>query len=292
MHSSMRYVMKVAFIVRKRCRTRWSWSLLFLCTTLLLSCSRGPRYSRPFLDMSLAIPTIAEDYHMGWLQQTVSDIKSQSLKPREVIVVMSNTSSAEATSITRYLKEALSPIKTIVTSSASLSPPGRSRNRAIQLARGEIISFFDGDDGMHPHRLELIARAFEEDANVQLVLHGLKSPDQSFEPSLTYADSHKLFRDELCEVHERTFSLHPWLTSEKFQFEVAHGHLSFRKKLTHYFMFTEDVSGEDCGFVRSVLQAVCSRESRVSGMYLDVPLSFYLPRSRKKNPTGKRRMKS
>ncbi len=280
----MRYVQKVAFRVSRQYCTRWCWSLLFLCTTLLLSRSRDPRSSRQFLDMSLAIPTISEDYHMGWLQRTVNDIKSQSLKPREVILVMSNTSIAEERSMTRYLKKALRPIKTIVTSSASLSPPGRSRNRAIHLARGEIISFFDGDDGMHPHRLELIARAFEEDANLQLVLHGLKYPDQSFEPTLTYAGSHKVFRDELCEIHERTYSLHPWLTSEKFQFDVAHGHLSFRKNLARYFKFTEDFSGEDCGFVRSVLQAACSRESRVSSVYLDVPLSFYSPRRRKKNP--------
>lgn len=248
--------------------------------------SSAAREVVPVIDVSLAIPTIPEDFHLGWLQQTMKDIKGQTLKPGEVIIALSNASEAESDKITEYVKDTLRPIKTTVTSTKSLSPPGKSRNRALQLARGEIVSFFDGDDRMHPNRLEIIARAFEVDASVHLVLHALKYSDQVLYRNLTYAGAHKVDSGELCEVHKRTSNMHPWLTSESFHFEVAHGHLSIRKNLQSMFMFTEDKIGEDCGFVRSILQVACSREGRIRAVYLDVPLTTYSPRIRRKTSIG------
>ena len=259
------------------------WSRLTLFVTLLLltffSCTQPTQHVS---DVSLAIPALAEDFHFGWLQQVVGNIKQQSVRPREVIFVLSNTTDSEAKTISRYLKYTLRPIRTLVTSSKFLSSPGKSRNRALQLAQGEIVSFFDADDTMHPHRLEVIARAFEASVSLQMVLHGLKYPGENLAMDVTYTSAHKVYRDELCEAHRQTLPLHAWLTSDIFRFEVAHGHLSIRKGLSNTFMFTEDMIGEDCGFVRSVLQTVCSQESRIAALYLDVPLTTYLPRYRKK----------
>ena len=38
---------------------------------------------------------------------------------------------------------------------------GQNRNRAFAVATGEIVSFFDADDEMHPQRLQIIEEMFE-----------------------------------------------------------------------------------------------------------------------------------
>jgi glycosyltransferase involved in cell wall biosynthesis len=49
--------------------------------------------------------------------------------------------------------------------------PGPPRNRGVQMAKGEFITFLDGDDLIHPDRLRTVSDLFDTNPDVGVVYH-------------------------------------------------------------------------------------------------------------------------
>ncbi|KAH0478749.1 MAG: hypothetical protein KVP17_001278 [Porospora cf. gigantea B] len=49
---------------------------------------------------------------------------------------------------------------------------GAARKLGVDVAKGDVVSFFDVDDYMHPRRIEIIDRVFRERGDLEAFLHG------------------------------------------------------------------------------------------------------------------------
>jgi glycosyltransferase involved in cell wall biosynthesis len=88
--------------------------------------------------------------HARYLAATLDSVLAQSWRPLEVIVV-DDASTDETSEVLAAYRDR---VRTIRLESNS-GGPARPRNTAINLARGEYLSFFDSDDLMNPEKLTL-----------------------------------------------------------------------------------------------------------------------------------------
>ncbi|CAD7938266.1 unnamed protein product [Amoebophrya sp. A25] len=69
----------------------------------------------------------------------------------------------------REVNNKVVPVK--VFCNAEVLNQGFSRNRLAERAQGEIVSFVDADDGLHPHRTEILTRQFYNYPTLKMVGH-------------------------------------------------------------------------------------------------------------------------
>lgn len=113
--------------------------------------------------------------HVRILQNLLDSIEKQTRKPDMVVVSCSGVSDKDVP----YRQENYSfPLK-IVTTILKLSS-AQNRNIAVDNLDTHIVSFIDADDQMHPQRIEILERAFQEN-DIVLLLHnftkGFDNPD-------------------------------------------------------------------------------------------------------------------
>jgi len=117
-----------------------------------------------------------------------------------------------------------------------------SRNKAAEVAEGDIIIYFDVDDIPHDQKIELIMKAFEENKDIDAVVH-------TFSMNHLYMFSY----DEL-KVAKIEGLVKGHLTDERNKYSVSHGHMSIKKDIVKEIKYDESKRwGEDADFCRKVL---------------------------------------
>jgi len=244
------------------------------------SAASSPGVLTSLANVSVCVPAIAADYEDGDLVRLLSSVKMQFLKPKEVVVALSGVSELHAKEIRRELSLQAAPVRLILTTVSVARSPGQNRNRAMKYASGDVITFFDADDVMHPRRISVISEAFAVNPALKLVLHGLTSPKRPWRQVVTYDSIRKWGGGKLCEMERHTRILgQEWMSSKYLQFDITHGHSSIHRTVAEKYKFTDAMTGEDCKFVRSVLWDLCaSPNRRHSSLLFDFPFSQYTPR--------------
>lgn len=239
-----------------------------------------PRNRHQALRLSLCIPVIAQDVENGWIDCVLSSVMQQTVIPDELVVALSGATTELSERLNRTLL-AMSQhmLVTFLPVNFPLSP-GQNKNRAVVAARGEIISFFDADDEMHPSRTEAIIQGFQRQPKVKLILHGF-APSENFAKNLTYNWTEAAKGSRLCALERESRVRHEWLTSDGLKYTITHGHSSVRRSVFSSVLFDCGSSGEDSRFVRTVLADFCSANHDEHSLYLDFPFTKYTPRHAK-----------
>jgi glycosyltransferase involved in cell wall biosynthesis len=108
------------------------------------------------------IPCAAED--AVFIAYLLRSVNYQSLLPVEVIVSISGIDPASSQRHERRWRAELdAAVPLYVLDRASPAFAGPNRQRGAEVARGEVVSFFDADDLQAPRRLEKVAEAFIDD---------------------------------------------------------------------------------------------------------------------------------
>lgn len=139
--------------------------------------------------------------HLVKLMRLLDSIAQQTVKPLEVIVSSSSCEPSDVPVLAEY------PFPVTLILHRVRKNAAENRNIAIQLARGDIVSFFDADDIMLPRRLEAIRTAFVQGA--QFVVHNftqdLGATDAETGGEIVIEHNVLQRAPSLCIIHTRDF---------------------------------------------------------------------------------------
>jgi len=226
------------------------------------------------ISTSICIPATSKDYVKGWLQEALKSIKSQSVWPTEVVVSLSGCSHTEAEKIKRSLQRALFPIELILSHVEPIQNQAKSRNIAVASSTGELISFLDADDMVHPSRTQIIESAFSLDDQLVILLHAytIDNEDVNWVHTSWTGLGPFIPTPQVCadEVETRPVKVNLGLY-------VHHAHSTVRRSVLNFHRFDEASDAyrsEDSLFVREILQDVCSTNAK-HALVLLAPLTRY-----------------
>ncbi len=98
----------------------------------------------------------------------VQSAVEQSYKDMEIIIVDDGSTDRSMTILKDYLEKERLQEKVIIVSQKNQGPSA-SRNKGIDLAKGEFIAFLDSDDYWNSEKLEIQIRLLKEDKEAQLI---------------------------------------------------------------------------------------------------------------------------
>ena len=113
--------------------------------------------------------------HIPLLGRLLWSINNQTHPPDRVIV---SCSSSEETDILYRENDYKFPLK-IYTHSGRLNA-AQNRNFGTRQINTDIVAYIDGDDVMHPQRIEVIHKAFITHPNMKLLLHNYQQDPSEF----------------------------------------------------------------------------------------------------------------
>ncbi len=109
--------------------------------------------------ISLVVPCIAED--TVFVSRLLRSVNYQTKLPAEVIIAISGIEPESARQLKQQWRAELDgSLPLIILDTVVPAFAGPNRQRGGEIARGEVISYFDVDDVQAPTRLEKIAEAF------------------------------------------------------------------------------------------------------------------------------------
>jgi len=158
------------------------------------------------------------------LPELLSSVKNQTIQPDEIVVVGNN------------LKEIKTDSNVITYAEPTRRSVSFSRNKAAELATGDILIYHDVDDVPHPQKIELIKSAFDNQ-EVDAFVHGFMIGS--------------MFPFKYSELKmEKIVSLkHPKPYLNASQDDLSHGHLSIKKEILSDIKYDEEITwGEDADF--------------------------------------------
>jgi glycosyltransferase involved in cell wall biosynthesis len=120
--------------------------------------------------ISVMIPVYNGEAYLG---EAIDSVLQQSYRPTEIIVVDDGSTDGTANVALGYGDQ-------IRYEQQPRAGNGAARNRAVQLAAGDLFAFLDADDRLVPRALERLARVLEEDRSLQAVYGHVRefvSPD-------------------------------------------------------------------------------------------------------------------
>lgn len=271
--------------MRYRVRKRRFFCSLLTCATYFLV-ARHLESS----EVTVCIPSMFLDYESGDLARALLSIRNQRVRPVSVIVAMSEVPVTRMKDVKKSLGRIIAPVTLKLALTGKLQSPGENRNRALVLATGSIISFFDADDLMHPDRIRVLNQMFRTNPNLQLALHGLTSPtdDNLGKADVKYVQ--KLRGHDVCKIERQTRQAGQlWLSSNNLTYEITHGHVTLRKQVADRFQYGSGDVGEDCKYVRAIIQHLCLELPTERTTILDFPFTIYTPR-KARNHQGPRQL--
>ena len=118
--------------------------------------------------VSLIVPSVLEE--SDCLSLLLKSLEKCTTFPSETIVVVSGVDFRGTVQLQKFFLSVKVPNLRLITRKDNHTQDA-NRNFGASLAKYEYISFFDGDDYIHPQRFELLQRAFLDYPEVQHILH-------------------------------------------------------------------------------------------------------------------------
>eukprot|EP00300_Choanocystis_sp_HF-7_P033267 c45577_g1_i1.p1 GENE.c45577_g1_i1~~c45577_g1_i1.p1 ORF type:complete len:295 (+),score=33.40 c45577_g1_i1:31-915(+) len=237
---------------------------------------------RSYKTMSICVPCIPRD--IPRLPGMLRSVFAGTYQPSEIIVAISQTTREEATSLQGLLSGLGRGIKILYT--PEVQTAGQNRNRAFNASSGDYISFFDADDEMHPQRLQIVREILEQTES-RCVIHGYtRTPEKdSFDWHTAYHQrGSEIFRNIVRTERSTGVEVKPegvLISSRYNRLGPHHGHPTCRAEVLRRVRFSPDERGQDCMFLRKVLQVYGDQDRTM--FYIDLPLSTYYPSSHEDN---------
>ena len=193
------------------------------------------------MTLTNAIPVAGR--HVCYLPSAIENILKQSVKPKEVIIIVSDYSSEDDDNIIEKCRELLykNDIVPIIKTFTFAYRAGKNRSIAYDHCNTDIISFQDCDDLTHKDRNKLIITAFEQ-LNAAQILHGQSYNEDALDTNINYKDCTIECVDNI------------WTDRSVLISDVHHGAISLHMGRINYdFHFPNSKQGQDVQLVESFL---------------------------------------
>jgi glycosyltransferase involved in cell wall biosynthesis len=203
------------------------------------------------LTTSVIIP--CHPKHVQHLPNLLETLNAQTVTPDEVVISISEMEKSNPTDIEKLLKGTyVFPLEVRMTNSKKGA--GQNRNRACEVAHGDIVICQDADDLPHPQRIEII-KYFFENHDFNLLIHKWQEDEEPF-----------VDQDEFVAIpFEEVKSLEHYGT---FTY-IANGNNAFKRELLLRHHWNDNYNGEDVIFNLEMMQT----EGKV--FVIDVSLQKY-----------------
>jgi len=199
--------------------------------------------------------------HISHLTDLLNSIEKQTCKPDKVIVSSSSTKELFKT------KQYSFPLEIIITEGHKNAAQNRNI-AANKLNDMDYITFMDADDIMHPQRIEILLKVFQE-TNCDIILHNFLMNDYNFNhiENIDYRINELIQCSSGCIRH---------IDFYKYQSQLIHHSQSSIKKyifdIVKYPEEKEYYSREDCVFCYRVFSI-----PNIKNVYISNQLSIYKP---------------
>lgn len=234
------------------------------------------------MSITICVPCIPRDVDV-LEHQLIPSMVNQTILPTQVIIALSETSNDVAGGLERRWSSMLPNVEVRVSSTTEKQTPGQNRNRAAEMAAGDIITYIDADDMMHPQRLEVVSSVLQR-THAYCVLHGFTMTDEymsvKFDPH-SFADYETMCLNpnhgkmQPCWGDDGV-SLNFWslVRNGSKAFSLPHdGHSSCLKEVYHKCKYPPQRYGEDSTF-NCIVRETYGNESFA---FVALPLTKYLP---------------
>ena len=226
--------------------------------------------------ISIIIPCIPRD--IKFLDRLLDSIRNQTFKPHEVIICLSETDDLQAEKIKNDLQKYNLPLKIINTTDKRNA--SQNRNAGIDNSTGNILSFMDADDVMHPKKLYYVNKYFNE-YNPYIFVHSyVKNMDVN---KAVINNKPNLYNgiyvwDLLMKYNGKIVNVEDGYSKWGVFLNVHHGHVSVKREVVDNVRYREEPlfrRGQDSIFIRDVINHYGRNKNTF--LYANIPLSGYIP---------------
>jgi hypothetical protein len=181
------------------------------------------------LSLGVAIPTYVK--HVSFLQPLLNNIEQSTVKPEKISV------SCSSVQVDRDVDFSVGSIPVTVQYTRQEYNPSQNRNRAASQLSTDLIMFIDGDDLMHPQRIELVKNVFLEHPEVEAVYHTYDhiKIEQRDNPYSTIQEAPEVILNEITSIPN-------WVgirVRNTDSYNVHHAHVTVRKSVFDRIKFNE-----------------------------------------------------
>jgi glycosyltransferase involved in cell wall biosynthesis len=198
--------------------------------------------------------------HISQLINLLDSIENQTYRPDKVVVSCSSTKDLFETKQYNFLLQ-------IITTEETKNAAQNRNIAASYLDDMDYITFIDADDIMHPQRIEILLKVFQE-SNCDIIFHNFLMDDSKFDyiENIDYRINELIQCYSGCITHK--YEAHP-------SQHIHHAQTSIKKYIFDIVKYPEEkeyYSREDCVFCYRILSI-----SEVTDVYITNPLSLYKP---------------
>jgi hypothetical protein len=203
--------------------------------------------------------------HIQNLTNLLDSIENQSVKPNKVVVSCSSTKELFET------KKYSFPLEIIITEEHK----NAAQNRNIAASRlndMDYITFIDADDIMHPQRIEILLKVFQ-DTDCDIILHNFLMNDSNFN-HIDNIDNIDIRINELMQCYSGCIRHKDFYRYNKSDL-IHHSQSSIKKYIFDIIKYPEEqeyYSKEDCIFCHRVFSI-----PNITNVYIANKLTFYKP---------------
>ena len=200
--------------------------------------------------------------HISHLTKLLDSIENQTRQPDKVVVSCSSTKELFET------KQYSFPLEIIITEEHKNA--AQNRNIATsQLNDMDYITFMDADDVMHPQRIEILLKAFQE-TECDIILHNFFMDGSEF----NYIETIDMRINELTQCYSGCIR-HVDFYKYQLNMMIHHSQSSIKKYIFDIVKYPEErefVRKEDCVFCHIVFSI-----PNIKNVYISNQLSLYKP---------------
>lgn len=211
------------------------------------------------MSFGVAIPTYVK--HLPLLEFLLDNIMTSTVKPDRISVSCSSFHEEKTDEFE------LNSVPVVVQYTMDELNPSQNRNRAASRLNTDLISFIDGDDLIHPKRIEYVKSVFSDHPEVEAIYHSYepKKLSEKNDPFQEIENPSLLLNETTIDpIHLGIYVLGN---------HIQHAHVTLRKSVFDRFQFDENPS---CKFLEDSLYARQLVLNGVNVAYLANPLSRYV----------------
>jgi glycosyltransferase involved in cell wall biosynthesis len=175
------------------------------------------------MKITLAIPCIPK--HLYRLHELVQTLKVQTVLPSEIVISISEFDANKTQILQRQLQAYNEHVPIRVFFFTKVAYAGENRNNCLEHANGDVITFCDADDVMHPRRIEIIEDTFTNIPDLEVLFHSYTRQDKLPACEKT---PRIVTLPELMERNEKYFTKAVEKRYLRAGFPVTNGHISIR----------------------------------------------------------------
>lgn len=215
------------------------------------------------MSLGVAIPTYSK--HYPFLQSLLENIASSTVKPDMISVSCSSMIQTDE------VHSNVNGVPVVISYSRRTLNPSQNRNRAIAKLNTDFVTLIDGDDLMHPQRIEYIKNTFDQHPEIDGLYHSYKhsplanrnDPFDTLEPPVFMAN---------VELNPSGLGLVVPKESGG-TYDIHHAHGTFRRRILQRFPFDER---PEYKYMEDSVHATILGRNGIKLGYLANPLTRYM----------------